>query len=188
MQQCSLATRHNVSSVIKLLLKHSAIKWQINQGNEQRREIAMQTIGWFFSSIGAYFPDSFFLPMTTRTRRNFVRKTYFGSALEIIVIINPGGRGAQASERFFVENIEMKPFFLWSKLFRFSTSEQAAKNRIQNPARVLHYYFAPLDFDEERMKEVRGLQEAEPSACRSQKCRSELVCCRWVPHDIFWKR
>ena len=39
-------------------------------------------------------------------------------------------------------------------MLRFTTSEQAAKNRIQHPCKVLHYYNAPLDFDEDKMKEV----------------------------------
>jgi len=30
----------------------------------------------------------------------------------------------------------------------------AAKNRIQNPGKVLHYYNAPLDLDEDKIKEA----------------------------------
>ncbi|CAK8680199.1 heterogeneous nuclear ribonucleoprotein L-like [Clavelina lepadiformis] len=37
---------------------------------------------------------------------------------------------------------------------RFTTTEQAAKNRIQNPSKVLHYYNAPLDFDLEKITEI----------------------------------
>ena len=37
---------------------------------------------------------------------------------------------------------------------RFMTTKQAEKNRDQYPSKVLHYYNAPADFDEERMAEV----------------------------------
>lgn len=48
-------------------------------------------------------------------------------------------------------------FYILVPFCRFSTAEQAAKNRIQNPCKVLHYYNAPLDFDEEKMIEVCNL-------------------------------
>jgi len=37
---------------------------------------------------------------------------------------------------------------------RFTTTEQAAKNRIQNPSKVLHYYNVPVTFDEEAVKKI----------------------------------
>jgi len=37
---------------------------------------------------------------------------------------------------------------------RFTTTEQAAKNRIQNPSKVLHYYNVPVSFDEEAVKKI----------------------------------
>uniref|UniRef100_H2YSD6 RRM domain-containing protein n=1 Tax=Ciona savignyi TaxID=51511 RepID=H2YSD6_CIOSA len=37
---------------------------------------------------------------------------------------------------------------------RFQTNEQAAKNRIQNPSKILHYYNAPLEFSEDKMQEI----------------------------------
>jgi len=37
---------------------------------------------------------------------------------------------------------------------RFMTAKQAEKNREQNPSKVLHYYNAPTDFDELKMKDI----------------------------------
>lgn len=37
---------------------------------------------------------------------------------------------------------------------RFTTTEQAAKNRIQNPSKVLHYYNAPITFTEEEVQNI----------------------------------
>jgi len=41
-----------------------------------------------------------------------------------------------------------------SKNNRFTTNEQAAKNRIQNPSKVLHYYNAPVSFDEGQISRI----------------------------------
>lgn len=38
--------------------------------------------------------------------------------------------------------------------YRFTTTEQAAKNRIQKPAPVLHYFNAPVELDEDNVNEV----------------------------------
>jgi len=45
---------------------------------------------------------------------------------------------------------------------RFITTEQAAKNRIQNPSKVLHYYNAPVNFDEEQVKKICTELEITP--------------------------
>nr|XP_026692528.1 heterogeneous nuclear ribonucleoprotein L-like isoform X1 [Ciona intestinalis] len=57
---------------------------------------------------------------------------------------------------------------------RFQTNEQAAKNRIQNPAKVLHYYNAPLELNEEKMKEIcQEFDLALPVKFTPFKTRSE---------------
>lgn len=45
---------------------------------------------------------------------------------------------------------------------RFTTTEQAAKNRIQNPSKVLHYYNAPISFDEEQVNNICKELEITP--------------------------
>ncbi|NWZ99348.1 HNRPL protein, partial [Nesospiza acunhae] len=45
--------------------------------------------------------------------------------------------------------------FSGSRNNRFSTPEQAAKNRIQHPSNVLHFFNAPLDVTEDNFYEVR---------------------------------
>lgn len=45
--------------------------------------------------------------------------------------------------------------FSESRNNRFSTPEQAAKNRIQHPSNVLHFFNAPLEVTEENFFEVR---------------------------------
>lgn len=47
--------------------------------------------------------------------------------------------------------------FSGSRNNRFSTPEQAAKNRIQHPSNVLHFFNAPLEVTEDNFYEVRGL-------------------------------
>lgn len=44
--------------------------------------------------------------------------------------------------------------FSESRNNRFSTPEQAAKNRIQHPSNVLHFFNAPLEVTEENFFEV----------------------------------
>ncbi|XP_027573083.1 heterogeneous nuclear ribonucleoprotein L-like [Pipra filicauda] len=44
--------------------------------------------------------------------------------------------------------------FSGSRNNRFSTPEQAAKNRIQHPSNVLHFFNAPLDVTEENFYEI----------------------------------
>ncbi|NXW75942.1 HNRPL protein, partial [Hirundo rustica] len=44
--------------------------------------------------------------------------------------------------------------FSGSRNNRFSTPEQAAKNRIQHPSNVLHFFNAPLDVTEDNFYEV----------------------------------
>lgn len=44
--------------------------------------------------------------------------------------------------------------FSGSRNNRFSTPEQAAKNRIQHPSNVLHFFNAPLEVTEENFYEV----------------------------------
>nr|CAB3253993.1 heterogeneous nuclear ribonucleoprotein L-like [Phallusia mammillata] len=57
---------------------------------------------------------------------------------------------------------------------RFTTTEQAAKNRIQNPSKVLHYYNAPVDFDEDKMKEIcTEFSLVEPKKFTPFKSKSE---------------
>lgn len=46
--------------------------------------------------------------------------------------------------------------FSGSRNNRFSTPEQAAKNRIQHPSNVLHFFNAPLEVTEDNFYEVRG--------------------------------
>lgn len=45
--------------------------------------------------------------------------------------------------------------FSGSRNNRFSTPEQAAKNRIQHPSNVLHFFNAPLEVTEDNFYEVR---------------------------------
>lgn len=45
--------------------------------------------------------------------------------------------------------------FSGSRNNRFSTPEQAAKNRIQHPSNVLHFFNAPLEVTEDNFFEVR---------------------------------
>lgn len=47
--------------------------------------------------------------------------------------------------------------FSGSRNNRFSTPEQAAKNRIQHPSNVLHFFNAPLEVTEENFYEVGRL-------------------------------
>ncbi|XP_077965847.1 heterogeneous nuclear ribonucleoprotein L-like [Styela clava] len=57
---------------------------------------------------------------------------------------------------------------------RFTTTEQAAKNRIQKPAPVLHYFNAPTDMDEEKTKQLcEELSVAPPTRFTQFKTRSE---------------
>lgn len=51
--------------------------------------------------------------------------------------------------------------FSESRNNRFSTPEQAAKNRIQHPSNVLHFFNAPLEVTEENFFEV-GAAELIP--------------------------
>ena len=51
--------------------------------------------------------------------------------------------------------------FSESRNNRFSTPEQAAKNRIQHPSNVLHFFNAPLEVTEENFFEV-GAAELVP--------------------------
>lgn len=48
--------------------------------------------------------------------------------------------------------------FSESRNNRFSTPEQAAKNRIQHPSNVLHFFNAPLEVTEENFFEVGAMQ------------------------------
>lgn len=48
--------------------------------------------------------------------------------------------------------------FSESRNNRFSTPEQAAKNRIQHPSNVLHFFNAPLEVTEENFFEVGAVQ------------------------------
>lgn len=52
--------------------------------------------------------------------------------------------------------------FSESRNNRFSTPEQAAKNRIQHPSNVLHFFNAPLEVTEENFFEVGGVCVALP--------------------------
>lgn len=47
---------------------------------------------------------------------------------------------------------------------RFTTTQQAAKNRIQNPAKVLHYFNAPTDLDEGKVKTLCEEFDINPPA------------------------
>lgn len=48
--------------------------------------------------------------------------------------------------------------FSESRNNRFSTPEQAAKNRIQHPSNVLHFFNAPLEVTEENFFEVCAVE------------------------------
>lgn len=48
--------------------------------------------------------------------------------------------------------------FSESRNNRFSTPEQAAKNRIQHPSNVLHFFNAPLEVTEDNFFEVGAVQ------------------------------
>lgn len=48
--------------------------------------------------------------------------------------------------------------FSESRNNRFSTPEQAAKNRIQHPSNVLHFFNAPLEVTEENFFEVGAVE------------------------------
>lgn len=54
--------------------------------------------------------------------------------------------------------------FSESRNNRFSTPEQAAKNRIQHPSNVLHFFNAPLEVTEENFFEV-GAAGLGPHRC-----------------------
>lgn len=57
---------------------------------------------------------------------------------------------------------------------RFTTTEQAAKNRIQNPSKVLHYYNAPISFDEEQVNNIcKDLDISPPSKFVPFKSKTE---------------
>lgn len=61
-----------------------------------------------------------------------------------------------------------------SKNNRFTTTEQAAKNRIQKPAPVLHYFNAPVELDEEKIGEMcEEFSVAPPTKFTPFKSRSE---------------
>jgi len=61
-----------------------------------------------------------------------------------------------------------------SKDNRFTTTEQAAKNRIQNPSKVLHYYNAPVSFDEEKLGKIcADLEIIRPAKFVAFKSKTE---------------
>jgi hypothetical protein len=49
--------------------------------------------------------------------------------------------------------------FSESRNNRFSTPEQAAKNRIQHPSNVLHFFNAPLEVTEDNFFEVGAMEQ-----------------------------
>ncbi|XP_041254196.1 heterogeneous nuclear ribonucleoprotein L-like [Onychostruthus taczanowskii] len=57
--------------------------------------------------------------------------------------------------------------FSGSRNNRFSTPEQAAKNRIQHPSNVLHFFNAPLDVTEDNFYEVGRPSASAPSSASS---------------------
>lgn len=79
--------------------------------------------------------------------------------------------------------------FSESRNNRFSTPEQAAKNRIQHPSNVLHFFNAPLEVTEENFFEICDeLGVKRPSSVKVFSGKSEwsappplpFLRCKWV--------
>lgn len=77
--------------------------------------------------------------------------------------------------------------FSESRNNRFSTPEQAAKNRIQHPSNVLHFFNAPLEVTEENFFEVGAVPQPSERALRFRLpaglCGGPALCQApaWVP-------
>lgn len=65
--------------------------------------------------------------------------------------------------------------FSESRNNRFSTPEQAAKNRIQHPSNVLHFFNAPLEVTEENFFEVGDRELVHQNSCQGRPCILFLV-------------
>nr|XP_006003520.1 PREDICTED: heterogeneous nuclear ribonucleoprotein L-like isoform X1 [Latimeria chalumnae] len=95
--------------------------------------------------------------------------TIFGNKISLCVSKQPAIMPTPSSK--LEDGIPSYKDFSGSKNNRFTTPEQAAKNRIQHPSRILHFFNAPPEITEEIFEKV----------CEEQKLTKFTACTLFLP-------